>query len=88
MLFLMRGIASDYQFHLGTEIPGLGGGGNLMFKYSLVKDGEIAADKASDMVTYRLNINKMKNLKKSRQLTFSKTTTENSVYRRGRKVYG
>jgi hypothetical protein len=87
MLFLMRGIASDYQFHLGTEIPGLGGG-NLIFKYSLVKDGEIAADKASDMVTYRLNINKMKNLKKSRQLTFSKTTTENSVYRRGRKVYG
>jgi hypothetical protein len=60
----------------------------LIFKYSLVKYGEIAADKASDMVTYRLNINKMKNLKKSRQLTFSKTTTENSVYRRGRKVYG
>jgi hypothetical protein len=25
MLFLIRGIASDYQFHLGTEIPGLGG---------------------------------------------------------------
>jgi hypothetical protein len=37
MLFLIRGIASDYQFLLRTEIPGLGGKfDDLIFKYSLV----------------------------------------------------
>jgi len=46
MLFLIREIASDYQFHLGTEIPGLGGKfDDLIFKYSLVKHGEVAADR-------------------------------------------
>ena len=33
MLFLIRGIASKYQFHLGTEIPGMGGKfDDLIFK--------------------------------------------------------
>jgi hypothetical protein len=46
MLFLIRGIASDYQFLLRTEIPGLGGKfDDLIFKYSLVKHGEVAADR-------------------------------------------
>jgi hypothetical protein len=50
--------------------------GNLIFKYSLVKDGEIDLNlieiwwidkKASDrpIVTYRLNLNKMKKIKKN-----------------------
>ncbi len=49
ILFLIRGIASDYQFLLGTEIPGLGGKfDDLIFKYSLVKDGEVVADRQSE----------------------------------------
>jgi hypothetical protein len=53
MLFLIREIASDYQFLLGTEIPGLGGKfDDLIFKYSLMKDGEVAVDGQSERFRY------------------------------------
>lgn len=53
MLFLIRGIASEYQFHLGTEIPGMGGKfDDLIFKWNLVKDGETVRDKRSERFRY------------------------------------